>query len=615
MLQVNLLHDHILEARGLIERGRWVHAQNLLLEFQGSDFRVDTQQEAEIGIMGLYHSLLNAGDWTGAALLRWGKTLFNPDPRSVQLIWTALCDPTKSKLLIMGCGSSGKTYSTSGWVDLNWSRDPEYTTIKIVSTTLGHNKSNIMSKIGIFHTQSLMKFPGEPVAGGIAYPGLDKSASITAVAIPEGESGEGRLTGFHPYPRPKPHPIFGPLSRCVVVIDEADAVPEGLWAGVDNALGNEDFQGSIKVVALTNPRLKQNSFAHRAEPEGGWSNLDEDAEQWTSKDGWHVISIDAAKSENVLQKKQVFPGLMTYEGYQNYVRKGKNDPKYWTYARGKYPPDQAATFNVFASAYFDNSIGRLMFEGDVTPVAAFDGAFAEGGDDAVLTIGRFGFAIGFTDTDGTFIQFKRGKKMVQVEQQINITKGPTHVMGEAIIKILRSYGVRPEWFVMDKTGNARGLYDHIHYRFGAIMGIEWGGKATETKILREDTENAAERYKGIAAEMWFAASMWQDHGHVKFSPTMEGFRVLRDEACARQWKFKGTLQELESKVEFKKHNKDNKSCDRADSYVMLIHPIRIHSQGLPETIEDNIKPGMKPMPSDRSMVDDQIPFLPDHRVM
>jgi hypothetical protein len=516
----------------------------------------------------------------------------------------------------MGCGSSGKTYSTSAWINLNWSRDPEYTGAKIVSTTYGHNKSGIMSRIGIFHTQSIMRFPGNPVAGGIAYPSLDKAASIMMVAIPEGETGEGRLTGFHPVPRVNPHPVFGPMSRCVIVIDEADVVPEGLWGGVDNALGNENYQGSIKVVALTNPRLKQNSFAHRAEPKDGWSSLPEDAEEWTSREGWHVISIDAAKSENILEKKEIFPGLMTYEGFMNYVRKGKNDPKYWTYARGKYPPDMAQTFNVFALSYFDKSIGRLMFEGEVTPVASLDPAFAAGGDDAILTIGRFGNAIGFTDEFGNFEHFKKIRKMVQVEQQITLVKGRTNVMGEAVIKILRSYGVRPEWFVMDKTGNARGLYDHLRWRYGSIMGIEWGAKATETKILREDTEVANERYKGIAAEMWFASSFWMESGHIKFSPTCEGVRALRDELCMRRWKFAQTLQQMEDKETFKAGNQ-GKSCDKSDSFVMLVHPIRIHSQGLPETLADQPKgqfgPGL--WQQDNSLVDGPIPYLQDHEIM
>jgi hypothetical protein len=610
---MNKLHDDILTSRSMIERGKITDAANFLCQQGGSDTRVKDVDEATLAVTSLYHALIENGDWTGAALLRWGKTLFNPDPHSVQLIWKHLCDPTKNKVLIMGCGSSGKTYSTSGWAVLNWSRDPQYTSGKIVSTTAGHAKSNIMSRIKTFHQNSIIPFPGEPEAPGIIYPGLDKSASIMSIAIPEGETGEGRLTGFHPYPRPEPHPIFGVLSRGFVVIDEADVVAEGLWAGVDNMLSNEDFTGSIKVVALTNPRLKQNSFAFRAEPEGGWAALDEDAEEWISREGWQVISLDAAKSENVISKKTIFPGLMTYQGYMNYVRKGKSDPNYWTYARGKYPPDSTASYNVFSLQSFDNSIGRLMFVGDVTTCASIDPAFADGGDDAIMTIGRFGNAIGFTDEKEIYHKFPKVKKALQVEQQIVLLKGRAHEMGDQIIKILRAYGVRPEWVVMDKTGNGRGLWDYLCWQYGEVTGIEWGSKATETKILREDKEVAAERYRGIAAEMWFAASQWLDFGYIKFSPTMDGFYKLRDECTLRRWKFSQTLQQLEDKATFKAENK-GRSCDKSDSFVMLPNIIRKNSQGLPMILADNPANALRPLVQDKSVVDAPIDWLPDDKL-
>jgi hypothetical protein len=608
---VNELHKAILVAREQCDHGRWIDAQNYLLQFQGNDLRIKDVQEAQMGIASLYYALMNAGDFTGAALLRWGKTLFNPEPRSVKLIWKSLCDPSKPKVLILGCGSSGKTYSASAWANLNWSRDPEYTSGKIVSTTYGHNKSGIMSRISTFHQNSLFKFPGDPIAQGLQYPGLDKAASILAVAIPEGETGEGRMTGAHPYPRLKSHPVFGDLSRLFVVIDEADQVAEGLWKGIDNILGNVDYSGSIKVIALTNPRDRNNPFAFRAEPKEGWGSVDEEQDEWESREGWHVISIDAAKSENVIQKKSVFPGLMTYEGYMNYVRKGTNDPTYWTYARGRYPKDAVGTFNIFSLSSFDNAIGRLMFEGSVTPVSAIDPAFAEGGNDAIQTIGRFGTAIGFTNDKEEFTRFKRAIKAVQVEQQIPLVKGKTHEMGAAIIQILRSYGVRPEWCAIDKTGSGRGLYDYLAWQYGTVLGIEWGGASTETKILHEDLDTASKRFKGIAAEMWFAANEWVSHGHVKFSPNCEGIYKIRDELCARQWMFHQTFQKLESKKEFISRMK-GKSPDRADSFVMLIHPIRVRSQGLPSVMQPLARANNLNLREERSVIDQQPDYLPDH---
>lgn len=607
-------HTSILEARGLIEQGNWVDAQNFLLEHSGEELRVETKQDAEAGLLALYYSLLNGGDFTSAALLRYGKHLFTPEPRSVQLIWKHLINPKESKVIILGCGSSGKTYSASAWSDLYWSIDPQYTCGKIVSTTMGHNKSGFMSKLSLFHNGSILTIPGEITASGIIYPGDDRAASITAVAIPEGDTGEGRLTGTHPYPRIKPHPILGPLSRCFVVIDEADQVPEGAFRGVDNILGNEDYQGSIKVIALTNPRDKHNPCANRAEPIDGWSSVDDTMDEWVSREGWNVVRLDAAKSENVTSKKTIFPGLMSYEGYMNYVRKGEQDPSYWIYARGMYPPEMAASFNVFSLSSFNDCLGRWMFDGQVTPIASIDPAFAEGGDDAILTIGRFGTAIGWTDEHREYKELERPKKVIQVEAQINLVKGKTYEMANQIMAILRSYGVRPEWVTMDRSGNARGLFDHLVWQFGSILGVEWGAKATEIKILHEDTEPADKKYKGIAAEMWFAASIWLEHQYIKLAPSIDGFYKLRDELVMRQWKFFQTLQKLEEKTDFKKNNK-GKSCDRSDSFVMLPHSVRVHGQGLPVTLGDNpITLKNSIWQKDHSIVDDQIPFIPDQNL-
>jgi hypothetical protein len=73
-----------------------------------------------------------------------------------------------------------------------------------------------------------------------------------------------------------------------------------------------------------------------------------------------------------------------------------------------------------------------------------------------------------------------------------------------------------------------------------------------------------------------------------------------------------TLQLLETKVEFKKGNK-GKSCDRADTLVMLPHSIRTHSQGLPMVQGD--RPSIHPFArEDKSVVDDDVQWVPDYKL-
>ena len=586
-----MTHGDIISAHRLLDKARpetFIEAQNFLLALAKKTERVNDPSTALQGLTAFYYSLLDSGRLIEAALLLWGYEMFDPRSRSVGLIWEGL--NTGNKALILGGGSQGKTWTISGWSVLYWTHDPANTTGKIISTTAGHAKANIMAKIKNFHRRAALPLLGDEKAGGIFF-GNDEGASISQVSIPEGDSGEGKLTGFHPTPRKVRHPLFGDLTRIFAIVDEADVVPGGLWAGLDNVLGNENAAGSVKVAAMTNPRDKANPFAARAEPAGGWEQVDPDDDRWdkwTSRDGWTVIRLDPSKSENVVQQRDVFPGMMTYEGYLNYVRKGTSHPDYWTYGRGMYP-SEGVEFIVVAPMLFNAARGKFTFIGSVTNLASLDPAFAQGGDNPRLTTALYGTAIGFTPLGQPPIDFQqRPINVIQVEQQFNIRKGPTPQMGKETIDILRMLRVAPEWFVMDRTGNATGLYDHIRWQFGSILGIMWGEGATEQKILEEDTETADERFDGITAEMYFAFAQWLEFGYIKFAPLISTYPQLFQQFTTRKWHYKRTLQALEDKASFKAHN-DGESPDEADSAVMLVHLVRMRAANRPAMIPDNPK--------------------------
>ncbi len=599
--------DEVLKAHELLRDGQLVPAQNFLLEVAGSGLKVKTHQEAYQGLLAFYYGLLNSGEYTLAAVLQWGDVVFNPRPRAVQRIWKVLNDPQESKVLIFGGSSQGKTVTSAAFADQYWCHDPSWTSVFLISTTAGHSRSGIMSKVKGFHRGAAIKLPGIISSDAIILGGeSDRSASVQTIAIPEGDTGEGRLTGFHPLARPQPHPIFGALGRILVVVDEADVVPDGVWKGIDNILGNEDFAGSVKVVCLSNPRFKSNPFYFRAEPESG--QITEDMEEWVSKEGWKVIRLDPATSENVVQRKSVFPGMMSYTGFLNFERKGKNDPSYRTYGRGLYP-DSVAEFTVMSSSVFEDSVGRFTFIGGVTPIASIDWAFAEGADESVVTTGKYGTAIAFQPLGKPVIRFEdHPKKVIQVEQQFPVRKGNTQLMGADAVKILRSMGVKPEWVIADNTGNGRGGCDYLKWQYGSILAQGWGEGATEMKILQEDTETCDNRFRGIDTEMWFAFASWLEFGYLKFSPSMAGYRTVMTELLGRRWDFFQTKQDLEGKKTFKVRNQ-GKSPDHADSLVMLTHLIRVRAQQRVETLPSKIITPDYLWENDPSPADDQIPFV------
>lgn len=926
-------------------------AANTLLEIAGSGERVTELDMATATLAAFLHQLLDGGQYIEAALLLWGGTIFNPNPRSVRMTWNALTNYNKN--LIIGSSSMGKSYNMIVWELLRWIHDPEYTNIKNVSTTEAHAKAGTWTHLVELHAKASIPLPGEATATFLGLDPINKRAGISVVALRQGDKGKGSLQGFHPVPRDKPHPIFGPLSAVILIIDEGEEVPNGLWEGVDNMLANEDEYGSVKIVSSTNPKNRESILAQRAKPVGGWDSVHVDIdEEWDSAQGWHVTRLDAAKSENVKQKRMVEQGLQTHQGYQNIARRGTGDSAYWcvdeetevlsgrgwlrhgdlaagdkiytvspytglaewrpilevfsedysgaliamegigvsalvtpnhrwavtnkaraktsqrlvfketsklarhdlipliresedfpgekysddfcslagwvttdgtyakikqgkrvsigqssganaekcqsirelltrlgvqyaehrgtrdiinfafsgvwaqqlrsvmpdkklsmgfinqltrsnlaalldaviagdggiqggdyakgrgrrsgtgtrycctndpsqadiysiiaarlgmasrihvkrmpahamhgtyhyaerdmffvnlkvakyariqylkmleveyegkvwcprtdngtfyarrngipyftgnTFARGWWP-EQGVELQVMPPYTFKDAIGIYVFTKPPIPCASFDPAFAEGGDSPILTTGRFGYASAFDPVDGPRITYNRPRWVIQIEQQFPIQKDNATIMANSVQELCIRLGVRPEWFVVDKTGAGQSIHDPLILTFGAILGVLWGAGATDKKILEEDTEIASELYYGLVSEMWFAAQQWIEYGYMKFAPSMNTEKLF-SQFRARRFEFVSkTLRKVESKDAYKART-TNDSPDEADSCIQIPHLIRMRQATNAAMMPDRVKRDGRGQPvwnpeSIKSVVD-KIDFMSD----
>lgn len=571
MTQNQALHLHsILEKDDPLSP---IEAANWFYEEAGSKDKCTDLKQANTVIYSIFQLMLDSGEYTQAALLLWGDKVFNPHPKSVQRIWDGLKD--NNKLLLVGGGAQGKSMTPAAWAVLWWSQDPKWTSIKVVSVTATHAAANMMASIRSFHESSVIKLPGRAIENIIDMGDGNKRSSIALISIPQGEDIKGRLKGFHTVPRGYIHPLFGPNSRMAIIIDEGEDVPVGIWEGLDNVLSEDGGQGNIKIVSGANPKKRESPFCARCEFPGGWTNFDlETSDEWigpASLGSWKVVRLDPAKSENVVEKKGIFQGFMTYEGFMNYVRKGQNSPDYFTFARGAWP-ESSAEYRITPTDFFNNSRGTLVFASDVVPIASLDPAFSEGGDNAVLTTGRYGTAIGFQPVTGGYEQWTIPHKAIQLEQQFNVPKANTLIMAQDVIKYIRHLKVRPEWFCIDRTGNGHGLYDAIRMQFGDILGQQWGEKSSETKILEEDSMKASELYYGVNTEMMFAFAQWLQYGYIKFAPMMD-IAKLTNQAINRKYYFQAGLMRAESKNDYKRTSSGT-SPDEYDSAIMMVHVVR-----------------------------------------
>jgi hypothetical protein len=535
-----------------------------------------TPQLAESVVGQFVDRLLESDQFEAAAALLWGHDVFTAEPESVSRVWAALFK--HDRLLVPGGGALGKSYGGAAWFYLAWRQDPAHTSIKVVSLTAEHAERNLFASIKNFHRTALVPPTGlgrgEDLAKSIQVTG-DAKQGIHLVAIPKGESGFGVLRGFHPSPREgKPHPRFGRLSRNFVVLDEAEEIPGGVWEGVNNLCSTmtPENAGHIKVFGASNPKDRTSDFGARCEPERGWGSIDcEEDLEWDSRDGWRVLRLDAKRCENVVEKRVVYPGLQTYEGFMQYESRGKT-AEYATMARGWFP-QEGVSMAIITPAMMDNAVGMVRFIGPVVSVAAFDLAL-EGNDQLLCTYGRFGLSDGWTPLSGKFVSFPSPRVVVQVDSQMPFPKGDTVKQTEAIIRFCRQMRISPTWTIVDRTGNGSGVHDLLLSRFGPeVYGVNYSTMATDTRVLGDDSQRANELYHGVVSELIFGLGKYLEFGFVKLAP---GFRQedLVRQATGRRYKQKGKgLVRVESKAEYCKRTRQ-KSPDALDSLSLLVFLVR-----------------------------------------
>jgi len=535
--------------------------------------------KAKTIVLQFVQHLLDKNQFEAAATILWGPEVYDWRPQSAQDTWRILFKYDKN--LIQGAGAMGKSFNGAAWFYLDWLRDPYYTAMKVISLTREHAERNIYAHIKNFHRQALVKpefAKGEALVTSIQA-NEDTKQGIHLVAIPKGDSGAGTLRGFHPAPRfGKPHPRFGRLSRIRVILDEAEEVPGGVWEGVNNIASSMDdigHKGLIKIFGASNPKDRTSEFGRRCEPKRGWNSIDcEQDFEWESKDGFHVLRIDANKCENVIQKKMVYPGLQSYEGFMNYAGRGQT-PEYFTMARGWFP-EEGIAMSVMTPHMLDNSLGIVRFIGPVVPLAAFDLAL-EGNDSVVCSYGRFGLSDGWTPQSGRFENFPSPRTVLQLDSQITFPKNATLEQTTAIMKFCGQMKITPNWLCVDRTGNGAGIHDALCTLFGKeTMGVNYSWAATDTHVLGDDSKKANELYHGVVTELLFGLAKYLEFGYLKISP---GFRTeeLVRQATSRRYKQRGQgLVRVESKADYVKRTR-SKSPDALDSLSLLVYLMRQRS--------------------------------------
>jgi hypothetical protein len=270
-------------------------------------------------------------------------------------------------------------------------------------------------------------------------------------------------------------------------------------------------------------------------------------------------------------KKVVFNGFLTLEGYNRFLEDTES-PEYYTMARGWYPK-KGLHMNIIPPDFISRNVGTVQFIGPTIYCAAVDLAL-EGGDRAVMTIGRFGRAHGWTNYKGEVKVFPESKILIQIESFFELPKGESVQMTNNIITACKTVNITPQWLAVDRTGIGAGTHDYLKQLFGQeVLGVDYGTASTDTKIVQEDTVKCSEIYSGVVTELFFGVRKYLEYDHLKFSPMLKMERV-RPELTGRRFGPHGKgMVRVESKASYK--DRGNKSPDYADSITLLVHLIRM----------------------------------------
>ena len=553
------------------------------------DLKIDSEDPAKVlpPLNHWLHFLLNLdGGMTLAAQLLWTPTQFNPAPQYTQDIWDLVENANFG--LLMGSASTSKSYSTGVRFFLEWLRDPKWTSINVIGPSEDHLERNLFSHLVELHQSAKMPMPGEIGKLWIGADRRNQLGAISGIVIPISRTKKaGKLQGGKRKPRPESHPLFGPLSRVLILIDELENVPGGIWHDIDNVMSLTDTHtknSGFKLFAAFNPTDQNSEAAKRAEPLKGWNAFDIDNDyRWKSIRGWDVLRLDGEKCENVVQGKTVFPGLQTKEGLEQIARNagGKNSPGYTTMGRGAYPK-QGVEMTIIPPGFLGKLRGEYIWLDTPKPAAGVDLAL-EGGAACIFSLGFFGMATGMKLVpsleypNGRVVMFKESGGSVvprhglELRQQFLLEKGDTIATATRVIDMAKKLGVRPHLLAADRTGVGSGVADVIkHIWSGEIHDINFTSGASKDKIMAEDTKTCHELYERMWSELWFALRFWGEFNCFLINPAVD-LQKLGPQLTQRQFQH-GIRSKVESKADFKVRGYE--SPDEADSATLLVHAVR-----------------------------------------
>lgn len=563
-----------------------MEAANLVLEADGKEERVADKSEAIMVLQSLEKNLAYEDRYQEVAMLLLGDKIFDSRPQFVKDVFEEVIN--NNKLIILGASSTGKTYNCGYLFYAMWRNDPYWTQVILAAPSEDHLYGNLFSHIVTMHKAAVIPLTDDD-AKNIDINETDMFISmhdalpefrIRCVLCKQNQISATGLRGHKTKPRAEPHPVHGDRTRLFILIDEGTHVSPGAFEDIKTTESQMKPGGrSSKVVMACNPEGITYRIVELAEPEGGWEAEQVDTlYKWVSAKGYPVLRLDGKKCENVIQRKAIFEGLITYEAFLDFLKSGENSGPYWAKGRG-FPPLRDNAWTLIPPAWVNSQRGEPIYVGVVKNLGAEDTALG-GGDKALWGVGRWGEAAGWRKMNGEVEWFvnrvdpnqKITKYVMVLDQIFQLPKSDNTVtLIQELMGRAKQMEIPPENVAMDAGGNASGVWSHAKTYWGDVLGIDSGVSATEEKILSDDLMVAYDVCDKMVTQLWLTTKRWMDPVvcAVLINPIIPTTPLFNEITTRRYRNVKGGKIQIEPKHEWRARN-GGVSPDTADVLNLMV---------------------------------------------
>lgn len=458
-------------------------------------------------------------------------------------------------VVVIGHQRASKTYTTAYCAYLDYWAEPTCTLTSISTVTFEGLRLRMWSDILQAVEKEAIRDPFEirsttnecrifPVE--FAHEAGEKY-QIHGMSISRNKDAAGRIRGGH-------------ATRRRIILDEAQDMPAPIFDSLSNPMSAPD----AKAVFLSNPVERVSIFGSWCEPKGGWAKYDDTALSYETEKGGICLQLDGLQSPNIRAGKTIYPYLLTQDSIDDIVKQhGIESVQYYSLVRGRFPPDGMVS-KVFPSSTLEKGKIEIKFDFQPQRCATLDPAFEM--DNCVLHIGQLAMPV-----FGERLYKINGEKTIVFKFDASLNADPKdYQIAYWVMELCRSNGILPEHFIMDITGNARGVFAILQKEWsGKVQGVEYGGAASERNLRGDDARKCCDLYKYFVSELWFRASEYVKAGYLGGIANLDP-RTAED-ISTRRYELKqgngGQLMQVETKKELKKRL--GRSPDFGDAFVQF----------------------------------------------